>query len=531
MNKKTKELVKKLPPEALNYAIWEKSCEKFIEEAIHIEDRDTEGLAIPFELWPKQKEALQRFVEERLVIVMKARQLGLTWLALSYALWRMIFQPGYSVIGLSQRESDAKELIRRMKFILRYLPDWLVVEGRKNAGKIKNSTHKYYEDTVMSITINHPEGEPSTFQVMSSSPDSGRSFTANAVILDEWAYQQWAKEVFDSAYPTINRPTGGQVLGLSTNERGTLFEEQFQKAIRGEGVFTPVFLPWYSDPRRTEEWYEETKKALPHSIMQQYPSTPEEAMSAGEMTALPEFTRDIHVCEPFPIPDHWFKFMGHDPGYNHPFAWVWFAVSPDGIVYLYREYTRRMDDGNKIFYSDQAAEAAKMSLHVDEQTGETYYEDVAYIVSGLDAFNKSTETGKTYVDYDHDGGLPKRWGFIPCSTDRRLRLATWHEYLKPFPHPEKEGVQMSRLQIFSNCTMTIETLPQLVLDDKDLEKVADMPKLDNCYDAGGYALIEWHVFRSESPSSKMRSETESPVSQHIRKMDKRKKKKKKRHQV
>ena len=41
---------------------------------------------IPFKLWPAQKEVAQTFQDHRLVVVLKARKLGLTWLALAFGL-------------------------------------------------------------------------------------------------------------------------------------------------------------------------------------------------------------------------------------------------------------------------------------------------------------------------------------------------------------------------------------------------------------------------------------------------------------
>ena len=212
---------------------WAKrSCPHFIRQHVQIEDRDAPGLAVPFALWPKQEEALQFFLDHRLTVCLKARQLGLTWLALSYALWRMLFTPGYYVVAISKRENpDVKELVRRMNFSLRHLPDWLVQQRSK---KGPGWTGPVWDGSMLSITIDHPGSEPSTFQSMTAAADSGRSFTANLVILDEWAFHPWAQEIWSAAYPTINRPTGGQVIGLSTMARATLFEEIWQAAGKDE---------------------------------------------------------------------------------------------------------------------------------------------------------------------------------------------------------------------------------------------------------------------------------------------------------
>lgn len=111
---------------ALWRSVYSQDGLRYVQELVRIEDRDAAGLVVPFELWPAQAEALQAFINNRFIVVLKARQLGLTWLALAYASWLLVFRPGASVVALSKREQDAKELARRMAFIKRYLPAWLV---------------------------------------------------------------------------------------------------------------------------------------------------------------------------------------------------------------------------------------------------------------------------------------------------------------------------------------------------------------------------------------------------------------------
>jgi len=247
--------------EAVQNELGRRRCQYFIEKFVKIEDMDAIEVggekATPFTLWPKQVEALESLIANRLNIVLKSRQLGLTWLALAIAVWNLIYLPGYTVVALSKTESpDAKELIRRMEFILSNLPKWMITPNLKEFSAYKGLK---WESTVLTITILH-KPYPSVLTSLSAGPDSGRSFTANLVILDEWAYQQWAREIFSAAYPTINRPTGGKVIGLSSAKRMTMFQEVWTKATQGVNTFSRIFLPWSTDPRRTQEWYEQTKK-------------------------------------------------------------------------------------------------------------------------------------------------------------------------------------------------------------------------------------------------------------------------------
>ncbi len=485
--------------EAMAELLWreaKRDCARFISKYVFIEDRDAEGLAIPFALWPGQEEALQTFLRNRLVIILKARQLGLTWLVLSYIAWRLVFTPGYSVVALSEKEDpNAKELVRRLVFILRYLPRWMT-RDKKTAGK--NFYGPIWEDTTLSVTITHPDGEPSTFRAMASAPGSGRSLTASLVFLDEWAFQQWAEEIWAAVFPTVNRPTGGQVIGLSTAKRNTLFQYIWDGAKKGVNRFTRVFLPWYTDPRRDRAWYEATKSNLPNpsTMTAEYPATEEEAFSAGEGTAFQEFSEAIHVVPDFEIPLWWRRWRSNDPGYTDPFAWYCFATDEDGNVYVYREYTRE-EGAPRITYSDQARELVRR-CYARGDDGEPTPEEFMFTVVGRDAFNRHPETGKSIVDYYREGGVggciePPR----DAKTDRVLRAAVLHEYLKPY-FDENIGKTRAKLRIFKSCTKLIETLPKLTVDENDPDKVAEC-SIDHWFDAVGYGLVTWHVRQSKPP--------------------------------
>ena len=170
---------------------------------------------------------------------------------------------------------------------------------------------------------------------------------------------------------------------------------------------------------------------------------------------------------------------------------VWLAVDEQGIVYIYREYTREYGDP-KIVYKDQAARAKKLSTYHD---GENEQEKISFCSTGKDAWNTHplAEAGKTIIDFYLEGGMS---GFIQCINDRKLRKATWHEYLKPFKGPD--GQLTSKVKIFSTCRKLVETLPQQVEDEDDPEKVAET-NYDHWYDAAGYALISSHLKKSKPP--------------------------------
>lgn len=212
-----------------------------------------------------------------------------------------------------------------------------------------------------------------------------------------------------------------------------------------------------------------------------------------EDAAFPEWDYSVHVCRPFPIPDHWKKWRAVDNGYTDPYAWYWLAVDEDGRVYFYREMTRDYGD-NKIGYSDQARKAVELETTSKIIDGElvTVREKCDFTVVGHDAFNAHPlSEGKAIIDYYRDGGIND---CIRCVPDRKLRKATWHEYLKPEKDENTEKLK-ARVMIFDTCTHLIDTLPQQVTDPNDAEKVAETD-YDHWYDAAGYGIIAHHIKKS-----------------------------------
>jgi phage terminase large subunit-like protein len=65
--------------------------------------------------------------------------------------------------------------------------------------------------------------------------------------------------------------------------------------------------------------------------------------SAQSGLVYPEFSKDTHIIDQFPIPSHWRKFVSIDFGSSHPFCALWIAEAPSGYyssdttLIVYRE--------------------------------------------------------------------------------------------------------------------------------------------------------------------------------------------------
>lgn len=59
--------------------------------------------------------------------------------------------------------------------------------------------------------------------------------------------------------------------------------------------------------------------------------------AAAEGVIYEDFDREIHIINQFPIPPDWIRLRAIDFGYTNPFVCQWWALDPDGRLYLYRE--------------------------------------------------------------------------------------------------------------------------------------------------------------------------------------------------
>lgn len=352
----------------------------FVDTYGHIEDKDADELIQPFRMWKEQREALTSIMSHRWNVILKARQLGFSWLVLHIAAHTML-SAGKTVIGLSRTEEEAKELVRRLTMILTYMPE-LIADKQYLPQNWKGAVFSY---TALKITITFPDGTCSTFQAFPSSPGVGRSFTANLIIFDEWAFQQFAREIWQGGFPTINRPTGGKVIGLSTIERGSLFEEIFTDPDNG---FNKIFIPWYADPRRDDEWYKRTKRALGDLMTAEYPATIEEALMVPGGSYFPEVTKDTHEVDE-ELKGKLKKYVSIDYGLDMLSA-HWINVDINENAQVYREY----DMPNMTI-----SEAASVLLSI---SGDEYIESW---LAPPDLWNRRQETGKSVADIFAEKGI------------------------------------------------------------------------------------------------------------------------------
>src|SRR4051812_2681787 len=76
-------------------------------EYLTIDDSQGDGGGTtPFTLWPAQVGVMWALMTERLIIILKARQLGISWICCAYALWLCLFHPGKVVLIFSKGQAE-----------------------------------------------------------------------------------------------------------------------------------------------------------------------------------------------------------------------------------------------------------------------------------------------------------------------------------------------------------------------------------------------------------------------------------------
>jgi len=172
-----------------------------------------------------------------------------------------------------------------------------------------------------------------------------------------------------------------------------------------------------------------------------------------------EFRRDIHVVEPFEIPQEWRKFRAMDYGFDM-LATGWFAVNPEGGVRLYREL---YESGLTL------TQAAKRILEFTLED-----ETIAYTAASPDLWNRHRDTGVPEVETMINAGLKD-----VIRADNR-RVPGWRhlrEYLSVYEIPTDDGgvVKTANFKIFNTCRNAIRTLASITKDVRNPEDVSDEP--------------------------------------------------------
>ncbi len=184
-----------------------------------------------------------------------------------------------------------------------------------------------------------------------------------------------------------------------------------------------------------------------------------------------EWRRELHVCKPFSIPTYWKKFAAMDWGYAAPACILWFAVSPTGKLYVYRElYERR-------WTNERLAREAKFL---------TGSENLGYRVLDPSCFpsEKEIQIGKSDQEQLQEAG----WPCIKAANERQAGWSQMRQYMHWERSPEGVLTREPMIQWFETCVNSVRTIPELIFDAHEVNDLnTDME--DHPADAARYGIM------------------------------------------
>ena len=233
-----------------------------------LSDRGQGSDWVPFHLWPEQRRVASLLQAKRLVVVLKARQLGLTWLVLAFGLWLMLFYPIATVLLFSRRDEEATDLLAvRLRGLYDRLPAFLKVSG-------------------FTADNDHEWALASGSRALAFPTTAGDSYTASLAIVDEADLCPDLDRLMRAVKPTVD--ADGHMVLLSRADKAkphSAFKRIYSAARQGQNDWLPVFLPWQARPDRDAAWYESQRHDVlartgsVDDLAEQYPATDAEALA------------------------------------------------------------------------------------------------------------------------------------------------------------------------------------------------------------------------------------------------------------
>lgn len=147
---------------------------------------------VKFSLYPFQKAVLYQFMLNRFNIILKFRQAGITELISMYCLWLTMYHPNKKVNIISIKDTVAKKVLKKIKFMYKNLPSYLqepIINGR---------TGEFGSVSSMEFA------NGSLIESIPTSDQAGRSESLSLLVIDEAAVVRWASTIWASSFPTLS---------------------------------------------------------------------------------------------------------------------------------------------------------------------------------------------------------------------------------------------------------------------------------------------------------------------------------------
>lgn len=271
---------------------------------------------------------------------------------------------------------------------------------------------------------------------------------------------QWVKKMFVDPAPW------GQAFWATDIETGNALVWPEGSKYAGQPLFKRRFIPstLKDNPHLDSDGrYEANLLSMPEHQRKQLL---EGSWDTVEGAAFPEFNRKVHVIPTTKLPSSWRRFRAADYGYRSPGACIWFACSPDGQLYIYREMYAKGLVADKF---------ANKILEMERN------ESISYGILDSSVFHNRGSVEPSIAEQMIRVGCFWR----PSDRTKGSRIARKNELHRRLQ--VNEFTQKPGIVIMDCCVNTIAQMPLLQLDRTNPEDV-DTKGEDHIYDAIGYGI-------------------------------------------
>lgn len=229
--------------------------------------------------WRWQRFAGELILNERRMVILKGRQIGVTWLYLAVDVAETILFPGTTSLIYRQREDEAIDNARRWWVLFQSLPAWW------RDGITVEAPTRGIEPGREGIKLRFPSGLIGRVVPMTSAAASGHGRTVRRVLMDEAAHIEKLDDIRKAVEPAAGRSKIGYIStanGRSNPETGEGNEFHRLWVTADSTGFARLFLPYDVHPARDKDWYvnsPDVTSLKPHQRQEQYPANEHEAFA------------------------------------------------------------------------------------------------------------------------------------------------------------------------------------------------------------------------------------------------------------
>ena len=204
--------------------------------------------SVKFNMYDFQEKVINLFLLNHFVITLKSRQVGMSTLVQAFCIWAAIYYQNYNIQIISASNRQATSFLEKMREMYELIP-----------------ANQFKPDLIIDNkqTVSFANG--SKIAALPATRKASLGESINMLILDEAAFIEHAKDVYQAAYPTLSRafktmtgkPYGIFIISTpnGTTSHGQWYYNMYTGALTRVNKYIPVRIHWSEVTEYDEEWY------------------------------------------------------------------------------------------------------------------------------------------------------------------------------------------------------------------------------------------------------------------------------------